>query len=113
MDNLKKAIKPNTKIYVFVDGIDVSRWVASDYKFTGIPGNSVSYFGNNIITDDNGNASGLLLIPSGHPPTEGSQWKNDINLLEYDTTYPQVKLSVGIKTIRFRLYTSSISGDVF
>ena len=108
-------LKPNTKIYVFVDGIDVSRWVASDYKFTGIPGNSVSYFGNNIITDDNGNASGLLLIPSGHPPTEGSQWKNDINLLEYDTTYPQVNLSVGIKTIRFTSSSvdNKITADTF
>jgi hypothetical protein len=94
-------LKPNTKVYPFVDGINIGRWVAPDYKFTGIPGNSVSYFGNDIITDNNGNASGLLLIPSGHPPTQGSGWNNDINLLEYDSSYPQVNISVGIKTVRF------------
>lgn len=94
-------LKPNTKLYVFVDGLEISRWVAPDYKYTSVPGNSVSFFGNEIITDDNGNASGLILIPSGHPPVEGSEWKSDINLVEYDETYPQVNLSVGAKTIRF------------
>lgn len=94
-------LKPNTKLYVFVDGIDIGRWCAPDYKFTSIPGNSISFFGNEIITDDNGNASGLILIPNGHPPVEGLEWKSDINLIEYDTTYPQVNLSIGTKTIRF------------
>jgi hypothetical protein len=101
-------LKPNTKLYVFVDGINISRWCAPDYKFTSIPGNSISFFGNEIITDANGNASGLLLIPSGHPPVEGSEWKSDINLVEYDTSFPQVNLSVGTKTIKF---VSDISGN--
>ena len=94
-------LKPNTRLYVFIDGKNVDRWICPDIRYTGISGNSLSVFGDSIFTDSDGNASGLLLIPSGHPPNLSSSWNGDIQLLAYDTSYEQYNLTTGIKTIRF------------
>jgi hypothetical protein len=101
-------LKPNTKLYVFIDGKNVDRWISPDIKYTGIAGNSLSTFGASLSTDSDGNASGLLLIPSGHPPDLSSSWNGDSQLLSYDTSYEQYNLTTGIKTVRF---TSSSSDD--
>jgi len=98
-------MKPNTKIYVFIDGRKIDRWIAPDYRFTGIAGNSISSFGSSLNTDADGNASGLLLIPSGYPPQESSIWTGNVNDIAYDTTHEQVNLVTGVKTVRF---TSSV-----
>jgi len=94
-------MKPNTALYVFIDGTNVNRWIAPDYKFTGVAGNSISSFGSPLTTDSDGNASGLLLIPSGYPPVESSIWTGNVNDITYDTTTNQVNLVTGIKTVRF------------
>jgi len=64
-----RRLKPDTRFYAFIDGRNIGRWVAQDTRFTGIPDNSVGVFGANedgsaIITDSNGDASGILYIPS-------------------------------------------------
>lgn len=66
---LIRRLKPNTRYYAFIDGRDVSRWIAQDTRFTGIPGNSVGVFGANISgnaisSDANGDASGILIFPA-------------------------------------------------
>jgi hypothetical protein len=101
-------MKPNTNLYVFIDGTDIGRWIIPDINYTGIPGNSLSTFGSNIKTDLNGNASGFILIPSGYPPLLGSFWQKDFNLLTQDTSYQQCYITSGNKTIRF---TSSSIND--
>ena len=63
-------MKPNTKIYVFLEGRDISRWVNPDLRYTGIAGNSLSAFNGSITTDEYGNASGLIILPAGYPPAE-------------------------------------------
>lgn len=68
-----------------MDGQSIDRWVVPDYRYTGIGGNSLSTFGNTITTDSNGNASGMLAIPSGLPPQSGSSWTGDVNTLSYDS----------------------------
>jgi len=101
-------MKPSTKFYAYIDGINVDRWVMQDFRYTSVAGNSLSTFNSGITTDSNGNASGMLLIPSGLPPESGSTWNNDINSLLYDTAAKTVSFIVGEKTIRF---TSSSTNE--
>lgn len=62
------AMKPNTRIYAFFEGIDVNSWVCPDSSYTGFALNSPKGFGQPIVTDDNGNISGVFVIPNGHAP---------------------------------------------
>jgi hypothetical protein len=101
-------MKPQTRIYPFVEGRDISRWCNPDLRFTGIAGNSPSTFGNAIVTDSSGNASGILVFPNGLPPIEGSTWNNYIEDLQYDLNAEELQFTVGEKTIRF---TSSATDE--
>ena len=104
-------LKPNTRIYTFMEGQDVSRWVNSDSKYTGIAGNSLSSFNSPIITDENGNASGIILIPAGLPPREASVWNGDADNLDYDTSASEIRFTTGVKTIRFTSSSTDASKD--
>lgn len=103
-----RRMKPNTRIYPFLEGRDISRWINPDLRFTGIAGNSPSTFGNQLVTDSQGNASGLLIIPNGYPPVQGSTWNNYLFNVQYDTTAEQIQFTTGEKTIRF---TSSATDE--
>tara|TARA_R100001082_G_scaffold47964_1_gene25713 strand:- start:629 stop:8848 length:8220 start_codon:yes stop_codon:yes gene_type:complete len=106
-----RRMKPNTKIYPFIEGRSVSRWTTPDLRFTGIPGNSLSTFGSDIITDDGGNASGLIIIPNGYAPTQGTTWNNYIYNTSYDTTSEQLQFTTGEKTIRFTSSSTDSNKD--
>ena len=84
-----------------MDGRNIGRWINPDIRFTGIAGNSTSSFGGPIITDENGNASGILIVPSGFPPVEGASWTGDVSTVVYDNTIDGIKFSTEKKTIRF------------
>lgn len=101
-------MKPSTNFHVFMDGRNIDRWVIQDFRYTTIPGNSLSSFNSGITTDENGNASGMILIPSGLPPESGSTWKNDINSVVYDNTSEELSFITGEKVIRF---TSSLTNE--
>ena len=103
-----RRLRPNTKLTVFLEGRDVSRWVNPDLRFTGVAGNSPSAFNGTVSTDDDGNASGIILIPAGLPPTENATWTGDVNTVSYDTTGEELKISTGVKTFRF---TSSATDE--
>jgi hypothetical protein len=109
-----KRMKPLSKFYVFMDGQSIDRWVVPDYKYTRIGGNSLSTFGNILTTDANGNASGMLLIPSGLPPQSGTSWTGDVNTISYDSEKGSpLSFITGIKTIKFTSdSTGSTSSDV-
>ena len=96
-----KRMKPETELFAFLDGRNIGRWINPDIRYTGIAGNSTSSFGGPIITDSNGNASGIIVIPSGFPPVEGTSWTGDVETVEYDNTVEGIKFSTGEKTIRF------------
>jgi hypothetical protein len=78
-----RRLKPNTKVNVFLEGRNVNRWINPDLRFTGIAGNSLSSFNGDIVTDENGNASGLILVPAGVPPRENATWTGDVNTIDY------------------------------
>ena len=101
-----RRMKPNTKMYVFLEGRDIGRWVNPDLRFTGIAGNSLSAFNGEITTDEYGNASGLIVVPAGLPPLENATWTGDVDTLAYDTSAEEVSITSGVLTFRF---TSSAS----
>ena len=94
-------LKPNTNISVFMESRDISRWVNPDFRYTGIAGNSLSSFNSQVKTDENGNASGIILIPAGLPPRENATWTGDTKTVVYDTDADEMRFSTGVKTIRF------------
>jgi len=103
-------LKPSTRFYAFIDGRSIDRWIIQDFKFTGIAGNSLGTFNSGITTDANGNASGMILIPSGLPPQSGSSWLGDVTTVQYDTeTGSPLSIVSGVKTIKF---SSDINGSV-
>lgn len=107
------GLEPNTKLYAFFDGIDVSSWVNPDdvtgitTPFTGIGGYAEKGFGKSIVTDNNGNISGIFLVPSGYAPFEGKKlYDMEVTPLTfYNTSGQQRSFTVGTKT--FRLTSSS------
>jgi hypothetical protein len=96
-----RRMKPKTAIHVFLDGRKIDRWAVPDIRFTGIPGNSPSSFNSPIITDGNGNASGIILIPAGRPPRENTAWTGDVNTVSYDIAAEELRFTTGNKVIRF------------
>jgi len=96
-----RRLKPFTTVYPFLDGNDISRWTCPDSRFTGIAGNSSIGFNSPITTDENGNASGIIIIPAGKPPVENATWTGDVDTVSYDSTQPDLRITTGIKTIRF------------
>jgi len=106
-----RRLKPFTRVYPFLDGIDISRWVNPDSRFSGIAGNSLIGFNSPITTDENGNASGLILIPAGYPPIENTTWTGDVKTVSYDFTQTVVRVSTGTKTIRFTSSAANAAKD--
>jgi len=101
-------LKPNTQVYVFMEGRDINAWAAPDTRFTGIPTNTLSTFGSPLVTDSNGNLSGLILVPSGLPPIPNTRWTGDVETVSYDDGQEEIRFTTGIKTIRF---TSSSTNE--
>ncbi len=104
-----KRLKPKTQIHVFMEKRDIGRWVLPDSRFTGVAGNSLTAFNTPIITDEYGNASGVLLVPAGYAPKENTAWPGDVNQVQYDDTSDEIRFSTGTKTIRFT--SSSTDAD--
>lgn len=94
-------LKANTKIYVFMEGRNIGRWVAPDNSFTGIAGNSIGSFGSPLTTDNNGNLSGIILIPAGKPPQLNARWTGSVETVLYDENEEEIRFTEGAKTIRF------------
>jgi len=101
-------LKPNTKIYVYLDDRDVGRWVCPDISYTGIAGNSLSTFGNELVTDVNGSLSGIVLVPAGAPPRLNTRWTGDVNTVQYDLSAEEVRVTEGSKTF---LFSSGVSNE--
>ena len=101
-------MKPNTRIYVYLEGRDISRWVNPDLRYTGIAGNSLSAFNGAITTDEYGNASGLIILPAGKPPEQNATWTGDIDTVSYDSSGEELNFTSGILTFRF---TSSATNE--
>jgi hypothetical protein len=112
-----RGLEPNTRLYAFFDSIDVSSWTNPDdvtgitTPFTGVGGYAEKGFGKSIITDANGNVSGIFLIPSGYAPFEGKKLY-DMQVgpsVFYNTGGQQRYFTAGTKS--FRLTSSSTNSS--
>jgi hypothetical protein len=81
--------------------------VVPDRNYSGIPGSSLRSWGDNIVTDDAGNASGIILIPSGRKPSLGTFHEENIEDLTFDESVG-LKFPLGVKKIKFT--SSSTNG---
>ena len=106
-----RRMKPNTKMYVFLEGRNIGRWVNPDLRFTGIAGNSLSAFNGPITTDEYGNASGLIILPAGYPPIENATWGGDVSKVSYDTNAEEVSITSGTLTFRFTSSSTNAPKD--
>jgi hypothetical protein len=106
-----RRLKPNTVVNVFLEGRNVNRWANPDLRFTGVAGNSLSSFNGKIVTDENGNASGLILIPAGLPPRENAIWTGDVDTIDYDSSGDEIRLTTGVLTFRFTSSSTDESKD--
>ena len=69
-------LKPNTRVYVFMEGQNIARWVNPDTRYTGVAGNSLSAF-TTALYNNNLEASNLILISASCSCTA---WKSIIGL---------------------------------
>ena len=70
-------------------------------RFTGIAGNSPSAFNGDLVTDENGNASGLIILPAGYAPRENATWTGDVDTVDYDENSEELRFTTGELTFRF------------
>ena len=96
-----RRMKPNTRIYAFLDGLAISDYVVPDRNYSGLPGSSLRNWGDTLTTDDNGSATGIILLPSGRKPVKGSKYEDLIDDNTYDTTQPGLRFPLGDKKVRF------------
>jgi len=104
-------LKPNTNIFVFMEGRNIARWVNPDARYTGIAGNSLTAFNGRITTDENGNASGIILVPAGNPPKENAIWSGNVDTVVYDDDAEEIRFTTGAKTIRFTSSSTDASKE--
>ena len=62
-----------------------------------------------INTDEYGNASGLIIVPAGKPPTENTTWTGDIDTVSYDTDGEELNFTTGELTFRFTSSSTNAS----
>ena len=105
-------LKPNTKVYAFMEGQNIARWVNPDTRYTGVAGSSLSAFNGPITTDENGNASGIILIPAGKAPRENTTWTGNVDTVLYDDASSEVRFTTGVKTIRFTSSSTDADKDL-
>ena len=111
-----QRLKANTNLNVYIDGRNINRWVVPDVIFTGVAGNSLSTFNSSLVTDQNGNLSGIILFPAGYPPIENSRWTGDVNTVSYDEASEEIRFTAGEKTITFASsaeYSDKLSSDTY
>jgi len=94
-------LKSNTKVYLYLDGVDIGRWANPDITYTGVAGNSLTTFGNELITDSNGSLSGIVLVPAGQPPRLNTTWTGDVETVQYDLSAGEVRITEGSKNLLF------------
>ena len=108
-----KGLEPDTQLYAFFDGIEVSSWVNPDdvtnitTPFTGEAGYAEKGFGEKIVTDNKGNISGFFLIPNGFAPVKGKKSLDFTNNPSsfYNSSSDKKSFVAGSKS--FRLTSSS------
>ena len=109
-----ERLKPNTRYFAFFDNINVSQWfcvdnLEDDYsdgrlRYAGSPNDNPKGFDLPIVSDSEGNVTGVFIIPNGRPPVSESTFTGRMDDLEYQTSGNTRTFSVGQKS--FKLVSS-------
>ena len=110
-----ERLKPRTKYHAFFDDINVSQWFCSDRmetdfsdnknRYAGSPNDNPDGFGLPITSDDEGNLTGVFIIPNGKPPQMGTKFTGRMEDIQYDIEGVSRKFTTGVKS--FKLVSSS------
>ncbi len=110
-------LKPNTRYYAFFDDVDVSAWIAADAISTDYPDKKARVttpsvdrkaFGEQLVTDGEGNISGIFIVPNGRAPANGSKYTT-FGAVTYETSGNTRSFNIGQRVLRF---TSSASNTL-
>ena len=109
-----ERLKPNTRYYAFFDDINVSDWVCPDNRDTNYPDDLARYgsepnddprgFGRRIVSDSDGNITGVFIIPNGRAPKQGTLFTGKMEDLEYKRVGPTRTFATGQRS--FKLTTT-------
>ena len=109
-----QRLKPNTTYYAMMEDIDISDWVCVDDMERDFNDNKARYvmspnstpigFGSPIVSDSQGNISGVFIVPNGRPPIKGQTFTGNMDEVEYQTSGPTRSFKTGQRT--FKLTTS-------
>jgi hypothetical protein len=100
-----ERMKPNTRVYPFFDGINVSQWCKPDYdqmRGHATPGETVNY-GTPMVTDAQGKLIGYFNIPD--PKTSPRKFKTGTR--QFKLTSSSTNSSDSSNTTAFANYTAS------
>ena len=110
-----ERLKPNTRYYAFFDDINVSDWICVDNIDTNYPDALSRYgsepnddpkgFGHPVLSDSDGNITGVFIIPNGRSPVTGTVFTGKMEDVEYNTTGSTRSFATGQRS--FKLTSSS------
>ena len=105
-----RRLKPNTRYYAFFDDVNVSEWICVDKifenytdqqkRYNGAPGSEPLGFNKPLMSDSDGNISGVFIIPNGRSPVEGSLFTGSMDDIEYNKTGKSRTFSTGSRSFK-------------
>ena len=112
-----ERLKPNTRYYAFFDDINVSEWVCvdkifDDYtdglkRYNGAPNSEPAGFGQSLISDDEGNISGVFIVPNGRSPVAGTIFTGNLEDVEYNKSGKSRTFTTGKRAFKLSTNISS------
>ena len=116
-----ERLKPNTRYYAYFDDVRVDEWICVDKigndfsdglkRYNGAPNSDPKGFGQELISDDEGNLSGVFIVPNGRSPVSGSIFNGRMSDIEYNTSGKSRTFNTGQRSLKLSS-SSSIGGDI-
>ena len=114
-----ERLKPNTRYFAFFDDVKVDDWICVDKitedfsdglkRYNGAPNSEPLGFGNPLISDDEGNITGVFIIPNGRSPVKDSLFTGRMEDVVYNTSGKSRSFCTGERSLKF---SSNASVDV-
>ena len=119
-----ERLKPNTKYYAFFDDVNVADWICVDKmsndfsdglkRYNGAPNSDPKGFGHPLISDDEGNLSGVFIIPNGRSPVKDSVFTGRMSDIEYNKSGKSRTFNTGHRSLKLstKLSISANTTDI-
>ena len=105
-----ERLKPNTRYFAFFDDVRVDDWICVDKinenfsdgrkRYNGAPNSDPAGFGQELISDSEGNLSGVFIIPNGRSPVKGSVFTGRMSDIEYNTSGKSRTFNTGHRSLK-------------